>query len=327
MNRRTLLGLAALGLLPASAGCGRTTPLGPDGVNQDLPTPAASLPRPVTRGGGPVPLEAGRVRLGAYLALKGLSPDAALALRRRQLGRNPAIVQRFYQWTDPLTAPALPAGTTLMMAWGGTTYAAITGGKSDKLIAAAARTVAARDRPTLMRWGWDMNRAFYPWGGASNGQRTAGYVAAWQRIRRIFAEEGATEVSWVWSPNVSSQPDAAWNAVAGYYPGDDQVDWVGLSGYADNLSPAGVFDELYDAYGGRKPIMLTEVGVVDHGGRTKADWIIEFAAWVKTRPAIGAVVWFDTDTHPGSGEKWRIDSPATALAAYRAMAADPAFGG
>jgi hypothetical protein len=323
MNRRALLGLAALGLLPA-AGCNRG---GSDGVDRTGPGPLASLPRPVTSGGGVVPIEPGRVRLGAYLALKGLSPNAALALRRRQLGRDPAILQRFYQWTDPLTAPALPVGTTLMTAWGGTAYSAITSGKSDRVIAAAARAVAARDRPTLMRWGWDMNRDFYSWGGSANGQKPAGYVAAWQRVRRIFAAEGATNVSWVWSPNWNSHPDAAWNTIADYYPGDDQVDWVGVSGYADNRSAATMFDPVYDAYGARKPIMLTEVSVVDRGGRTKADWINEFAAWVRMRPAIGAVVWFDTDTHPGSTEKWRIDSPATALAAYRAMAADPAFGG
>jgi hypothetical protein len=326
MNRRALLGLAALGLLPA-AGCSRPAPLGPDGTNQDLPSPAVSLPTPVTAGGGVVPILPGRVRLGAYLALKGLSLNSALTLRRRQLGRNPAILQRFYQWTDPLTASALPAGTTLMMAWGGTGYDAITSGKSDKLIAAAARDLAARTQPTLLRWAWDMNRDFYRWGGSSNAQKPAGYVASWQRIRRIFKDEGADRVSWVWSPNWNSHPDATWNTIADYYPGDSAVDWVGVSGYADTQAPADMFDEVYATYAGHKPIILTEVAVVDHGGRTKADWIIEFAAWVRTRPGIGAVVWFDTDTHPGSTEKWRIDSPATALAAYRSMAADPAFGG
>jgi Glycosyl hydrolase family 26 len=326
VNRRTLLGLAALGVLPA-AGCGRRRPLGPNGADQDVDAPPPSLPAPVTAGGGVVPIKPGRVRLGAYLALQGLSPSAALALRRRQLGRDPSVLQRFYRWTDPLTAPALPARTTLMMAWGATGYSAITSGRSDKLIAAAARRVAARDEPTLLRWGWDMNRDFYRWGGSANGRNPAGYVASWRRVRRIFTDEGADNVSWVWSPNANSHPDAPWNTIADYYPGDAAVDWVGVSGYADRQTPEDMFDAMYDAYGGRKPIMLTEVAVADHGGRTKADWIIEFASWVKTRPAIGAVVWFDTDTHPGSAEKWRIDSPATALAAFRAMADDPAFGG
>ena len=105
------------------------------------------------------------------------------------------------------------------------------------------------------------------------------------------------------------------------------VDWIGVSGYAENQTPGQMFDNFYDEYASRKPIMISEVAVVDHGGRTKADWIASFAAWVKTKPAVGAVVWFDTDTHPGSTEKWRIDSDKQALAAYKAMADDPVFAG
>ena len=49
--------------------------------------------------------------------------------------------------------------------------------------------------------------------------------------------------------------------------------------------------------------------------------------WIKTHPAVGASVWFDTDTHPSSRENWRIDSTAASLAAYKAMSNDPVFNG
>jgi hypothetical protein len=331
LSRRRLLALAALATVPAAA-CSNNRDAGPDtGLSgpEESAEPSPTPVRPVTKGGGAVPIKPGKVRLGAYLALKDLSLSAALALRHRQLGRDESIVQRFYQWDDtlPRTLPVLPERSTLMIAWGGTRYADIIGGKSDRLIAAAGRQMARRNRPTLLRWGWDMNRDFYAWGGPSNGRTAAGYVKSWQRVHRIFADEGADRVSWVWSPNWNSHPDAAWNTIAHYYPGDAYVDWVGVSGYADTETPADMYDPVYQAYAGKKPIMLTEVGVMDHGGRTKADWIIGFAEWVKSRPGIGAVVWFDTDTHPGSTEKWRIDSNKQALAAYRAMADDPAFGG
>jgi hypothetical protein len=42
---------------------------------------------------------------------------------------------------------------------------------------------------------------------------------------------------------------------------------------------------------------------------------------------VGAVTWFDTDTHPGYAEKWRIDTDAESLAAYKAMAASARFSG
>ncbi len=173
-----------------------------------------------------------------------------------------------------------------------------------------------------------MNGDWYAWGGAATAKAPPGTSKSWQRMHRIFGEEGADNVSWVWSPNWNSRPDATWNQIQTYYPGDDYVDWVGVSGYACSTQPPGqMFDNFYDEYGSRKPIMISEVGVVDHGGRTKADWIASFAAWVKTKPAVGAVVWFDTDTHPGSTEKWRIDSDKQALAAYKAMADDPVFAG
>jgi hypothetical protein len=110
--------------------------------------------------------------------------------------------------------------------------------------------------------------------------------------------------------------------------GDEYVDWVGVSGY--NLhreTPDTLFTPIYQAYAARKPLLITEVGAVDRGGRTKADWITLFARWVEAHPGVGGVAWFDTDTHPGSDEKWRVDTDAESLAAYRAMAASARFSG
>ena len=151
-------------------------------------------------------------------------------------------------------------------------------------------------------------------------------VASLTNPRKIFAEEGAKNVSWVWSPNWNDSPRDAWNAKAEYYPGDDQVDWVGVSGY--NLhreAPGDLFGQMYADYATRKPLMITEVGAVDRGGRTKADWITLLAGWVEKNPGVGAVVWFDTDTHPGFDEKWRIDTDPASLAAFQTMARDPHF--
>jgi beta-mannanase len=47
-------------------------------------------------------------------------------------------------------------------------------------------------------------------------------------VHDLFAAAGARNVTWMWSPNVT-YPGAA--PLAGLYPGDDYVDWVGLSGY------------------------------------------------------------------------------------------------
>jgi hypothetical protein len=271
----------------------------------------------------------GAVLLGAYIDLKGLKPAAGIDLRRRQLGRPERIVHRYYTWTDqlPVSLAYVPPESTLMISWGGPAYRKVNGGSADRLIARAARRLVQRKKPTLLRWGWDMNRAFYDWGGPDNNKDTAGYIKAYRRIHRIFAEEGAKNVSWVWSPNWNSRPDEPWNAFTKYYPGDDYVDWAAVSGFGQAQSPGDLFDEFYETYATRKPIMIAEVSAVDRGGSTKPDWITSFRQWVKEHPAVGAVVWFDTDTHPGSREKWRIDSTAASLAAYKAMSSDPVFTG
>ena len=333
-TRRWLLGLGALALPAAALGVARARWGGAGAASPPVAVPgpaartSASGPPVVTQGGGPVPFHPGKAMLGAYLNLTGMSPQQALDLRRRQLGRDERILHLFYGWNDrlPTTIPYLRRGVVPLISWRGTAYRGILDGSADALIARAARNLRALGRPAMLRWGWEMNGDWYPWGGAGNGQDPGGFVDSWRRIHGIFRDQGAANVSWVWSANWNDKPDQAWNRYQHYYPGDDYVDWAGVSGY--NLhreTPDTLFDAFYAAYAPTKPLIITEVGAVDRGGRTKADWITLLQRWVDRRPAVGAVVWFDTDTHPGYAERWRMDTDPQALAAYRAMAGDPRF--
>ncbi|WP_250008523.1 glycoside hydrolase family 26 protein [Actinoplanes sp. M2I2] len=332
MRRRQLLGLGALAAAAPLAGCGKEY-RSDDAVPPVVPPSAFASGEAVggtpvvTAGGGAVPFEPGKVLLGAYVDLSGRSVREGLDLRRRQLGRPERIVHRYYSWEDelPVGVPYVSSRSTLMISWRGPAYREVVGGGSDKLIARAARRLAERGRPTLVRWAWDMNRDFYEWGGPANNRDTAGYITAFRRVHDIFADEGADNVSWVWSPNGTSRPGEDWNSYEHYYPGDEYVDWAGVSGFAQTQTPAGMFEEFYQTYATRKPIMISEVSAIDRGGRTKPDWIASFRTWVKAHPAVGAAVWFDTDTHPTSRENWRIDSTAASLAAYKAMSNDPVF--
>lgn len=333
MTRRRVLGFAGLAAVPvvtfAALQTREKNPAAQAAPNAPGAAQAAKGPQVVTQGGGPVPFQPGKAMLGAYLALKDMSPTQSLALRRRQLGRDERILHVFYGWADtlPRSVTGLPAKAIPMISWRGTRYADILSGKSDALIARAARRLAATKQPTMLRWAWEMNGDWYPWSGVKNDEGSAGFVKCWQRLHRIFADEGARNVSWVWSPNWRSASPAS-NEIRDYYPGDKYVDWVGMSGY--NLQrelPSRLFDGMYATYSAKKPIMITEVGAVDRGGRTKADWITAFADWVGQRPGVGAVTWFDTDTHPGYAEKWRIDTDHASLAAFKTMATSARFSG
>lgn len=340
LSRRGVLGLAALAAVPAAAIAVQqartklpqaeadTTDTGRDVPAAASPAPAAPPAVPTLRGGGPVPYVPGKVLLGAYLDLKGMSEAESVKLRKQQLGADERILHVFYAWTDTLpdSIPWLPAKAYPMVSWRGTKHADILNGSHDSLIRRNAKQLKRLGRPVMLRWGWEMNGDWYAWSAAKNGDDASGYVRSWRYLRKIFDEQGADNVSWVWSPNWNNRPDVAWNKMDEYYPGDKYVDWIGVSGY--NLhreTPQKLFGDIYDAYTDRKPLMISEVGAVDRGGTTKADWITLFATWCEQNPAVGAVTWFDTDTHPGYEEKWRIDTDPASLAAYRAMARDPRF--
>ena len=175
-----------------------------------------------------------------------------------------------------------------------------------------------------------MNGDWLPWSGAANGRDPAEYVLAWRRVHSIFREEGASNAIWIWSPNSVDAPREAWNGFTRYYPGDAYVDWVGVDGYnwgttrewSSWQSFGSIFDPVYRAFARRKPIMISEVSSAEAGG-SKAAWIASAARTLKMRfPAVRAVVWFNIDKEAD----WRVDSSASALHAFRALAADPYFG-
>jgi hypothetical protein len=276
-----------------------------------------------------VPYHTGKALLGSYLALRGKSLTQSLALRRQQLGRGQRIVHKFYPWSAnvPAAEPEVPSGSVLMVSMNGARYGQINNGASDKLIALAATRFAAMKRPVMLRWGWEMNGNWFAWDGTHNSRKPSGYITAWQRMHRIFAAHGASNVAWVWGPNWNSGPNVAWNHMDHYYPGDAYVDWVGVSGYDfGGESPSTLFSGICDAYGSRKPIVLAETAAVG-GTSAKTKWINKLHAFVDATPSVGAVVWFDTDIQRGSPYNFRPDTASTVLAAYRSMARSARFSG
>jgi Glycosyl hydrolase family 26 len=346
LKRRGLLVLAALALPAAcsrkSSGATRASVEAvepPTGIMPSSAAPYSSLGPAVTvtaspsaagkahasHRGGAVPFEPGTTRLGAYLSIGGQSLSQSLARRRSQLGRDYDIVHIFCAWTERFERPSI-GDSTLMISWNSVPYSQINTGEHDRTIAAAARNLAGMGKPTLLRWGWEMNGNWFDWDGSHNDENTAGYIKAWRRMHGIFADAGADNVAWIWSPNWNSAPDESWNRMQRYYPGDAYVDWVGVSGYDfDSESPHTLFSPIVSAYGKSKPLIISETAAIDHGGSTKASWTNDLSAYVKRTPEIGALVWFDTNTQSDSDYDFRIDSSSSELSAFRTMARNQHF--
>jgi beta-mannanase len=250
------------------------------------------------------------------------------------------------QWNDfaAKTADAIAArGAMPMISWEPTagpvddatwTLRSIVDGRHDAYIRRWTREVAAWGHPIYVRPMYEMNGWWASWCVRANGNSAADFVPAWRHIVDLARASGATNIRWVWSPNVDN--DGLGVPFKELYPGDDYVDWVGLDGFNRGTSWSstewqGVSDifsasvahvrDLTD-----KPIMIGETGSSEVGG-DKAAWIRnQLGAVPKKLPDVRAVVWFDKN-ETSLGIDWRINSSAAALRAFRDVAQSEAFSG
>ena len=144
-------------------------------------------------------------------------------------------------------------------------------------------------------------------------------MRAWRHVHDIFRAAGATNVKWVWSPNVvySNSPP-----LAPYYPGDAYVDQVGMDGYnwGDYFSFWKAWMSFEEIFGPTiaqvrtftsRPLMVAETASTELGG-DKAAWIRDFFAALRRHPEVTGFVWFNQKKETD----WRIESSAAARSAF-----------
>jgi hypothetical protein len=206
----------------------------------------------------------------------------------------------------------------------------IINGDHDAYIDRFATAVRDLGLPVSIRFAHEMNGNWFPWSEERNGNRPGEYVEAWRHVHDRFTMLGATNVIWVWSPNVvTGRPSVR---LAPLYPGDDYVDWTGMVGYYRRVyyEPNGepkpaTFANTYSSTLAElrsvatKPIFITELGATEVGGN-KVKWITSvFEGLAENRDIVG-FIWFD---HSINGTDWRIESSAAATKAFAAGVADP----
>jgi len=206
----------------------------------------------------------------------------------------------------------------------------IIAGAIDPYITAWAAASKAWGHPYFLRFAAEMNGNWFPWCEQVNGNAAGEYVQAWRHVHDIFVAQGATNVTWVWSPNVEYGGSTP---LAGLYPGDAYVDWLGIDGYnwgsgfpgkSWQTFPA-VFGPTYAALtqlSASKPIMIAETASAEAGG-SKVDWITDALATQIPRhfPRIRALVWFNEEKETD----WRIESSPSAQAAFARAIAAPLY--
>ena len=278
-----------------------------------------------------------------------------------EVGAQPSMVGYFAGWDQTFRADAVTSAWKRnmlpMMTWesrpindpngviDAPTYSLpnIIAGNFDAYLHQYAKDIVTTGLPLAIRLDHEMNSTWYPWveddghGNSINGNSPGDYVKMWQHVHDIFQAEGANQyVIWVWAPNRIDNLTASHKTLAylqSLYPGDADVDWLGMSGYLRQPFTTGqqfTFDETFEATLtqlrsiAKKPIILAEVGATETDGH-KPTWITNFFTGLnadENKDIIG-FSWFDLaiSTYVQGSlatNDWRIDSRPESLAAFTA---------
>lgn len=249
----------------------------------------------------------------------GMEPVLAL---ESQLGRRLDIVHWFTSWDDAyyphMVEAVMEDGRAPLISWQSTgrTVGDIADGLHDDYVRSWALGVAEADGLVYLRPFPEMNGEWTPWNGEPEQLRRA-----WRRIAQLFEFEGADNVRWVFSPNVTDEPRTELNRMENYYPGDDVVDVLALDGYnwgsTRDWSSWTSFDDVFrGGYEriekiGSQPVWFAELASASEGG-DKAAWVRDMFASTAF-PRLEALVWFDEDKEAD----WRVTSAPDVVEAFR----------
>jgi glycosyl hydrolase family 26 len=196
----------------------------------------------------------------------------------------------------------------------------IINGNFDSYIVRWAQASRSWGHPFFLRFAPEMNGYWFPWSEQENGNKPGQFVLAWRHVHNIFTAQGATNVTWVWAPNIIFSNSIPLGEL---YPGNAYVDWAAMDGY--NWGTVGawhywesltaLFQQTYQAISSitYKPMMIAETASTEQGGN-KASWITTaFTSQLADNfPRIHAFVWFDLDKETD----WRIESSSASRNAF-----------
>lgn len=265
-----------------------------------------------------------------------------------QAGKPPSLLQYFTKWTENFRPEAMEAsyklGALPLISWepwagkkagdNQPTYSlkSIASGAHDVYVKEFASGIKRDGRPVALRLAHEMNGHWYPWSETRSGNARGDFVRAWQHVHDVFGQVGATNVIWVWSPNIIRAVPSV--NLAPLYPGDSYVDWIGMVGYAVGESTAAaVFEPTIKKLRAftQLPILITETGA--ENGAKKAAWIKDFMAWIGSRGDMVGFIWFEFSKEEGGSSDWRFTKDPQYVEAFRAglakldLAGPPTAGG
>lgn len=281
---------------------------------------------------------------GCLLGALDQTPDGRLGNAddlARRLGRPLGVAFNYARYGEPFPLDWARAqarrGRMVQIAW--EPQGGLASVQDDAYLNRWVQDASRCGTGVFLRFAGEMNGGWTRW-----GRNPAAYKRAFRLVHSVVART-APNIALVWAPNA-----VPFSGVDAYYPGDDAVDWVGLSLYLvrfydDNLRrPAwrdgsqGFIDPFYAKYAARKPLCLVECGISRRARVENAD-ADEFASAriadlldaLRVRyPRLKMACWFDRDNLTGATPARRLNDyslprGSRALAALQDAVADPYF--
>ena len=247
-------------------------------------------------------------------------------------GAGRLIAHEFKSFIKPVNTDLyrwhMQSGRDLLLTWNGTDAETILNGSHDDWIRHHAQELKSLPGTVKLRF-WHEPDVSHKRAWIDNDPQQ--FIDSWMHVRRLFVEEQALNIEWVWCPT-------AWNwneQGARYYPGDANVDWICADGYSgwDLNAPVTPVENAYRDFQAwanqrpHKPILVAEFGVSQRAPEERAEWIAGIPSWVQASSNIRAVVYFDIDRRPnGEIYDWRIRNEPQAWNAMLNVISSAPFG-
>lgn len=284
--------------------------------------------------------------LGAWQHQADIGEGVSLAEYEASLNIRFTHHKWYVDWDQPFPSYAATytrsLGKELEITWQpwvagvGLAFGDIAAGNFDAYIRQFARESKAFSHPILLALAPEMDGWWSPWAiNGDAGRTNKDFIAGYRRVVDIFREEAASNVSWVWAPNVQSPNGPNRYKHWELYPGDDYVTYMGLDGYNWGTTVGGnweSFEQVFRySYTGLtaisdKNILIMEVSSAEEGG-SKEQWIRDMFTSLKTFPKIVGFTWFNRLRE----RDWRIHSTTASKRGFIEGAAafftPPATGG
>lgn len=246
---------------------------------------------------------------------------AAVNALQSSLGVSLSIVHVYRRLDEPINSSSnvqfVAEHKTLLISWAGGDTIKMRDRQLDATIAKRAQEVVALKVRVFFEYRWEMERSNL----AGTVHSATDYIAAWDRVRSIFAAQHVTNAEFVWCPLAKG---FATGAAQPYYPGDAEVDWI----CADLYSPSNQSPKSFAALAQpflmwasthpSKPIMFGEFGADEAWGSSeRVAWLSGIHGVLADHPQIKALVYYNSNAGQA---RYSLNSDPKALAALAALA-------